>query len=86
MFPQKKRVNKELFGKIIKTGATLSGSFFVFRFFNNSKMAQYAFVAPKSVARKAVARNKLRRRGYNALKLFPLKNSQGIFFYRKKSI
>jgi ribonuclease P protein component len=86
MFLKKKKVTKELFGQIMKKGAVFAGSFFVFRVFVNLNLPQYAFVVPKSMAKKAVIRNKLRRRGYSALRAFSVKNSQGIFFYKKNDI
>ncbi len=83
MLPKNKRVNKELFRLIIKQGKTISSSIFLFRYIPQNK-PQYAFVAPKSIAKKAVDRNYLRRQGYNALYLYPLKLYAGIFFYKKK--
>ncbi|HUC88873.1 MAG TPA: ribonuclease P protein component [Candidatus Paceibacterota bacterium] len=82
MLPKNKRVTKELFQKIIKTGGSLSGLFFIFRYIN-SNAPRYAFVVPKSVAKKAVDRNKLRRIGYRAMFPYLSKNISGIFFYKK---
>jgi len=84
MLSKKKRVTKELFQTIMKVGGTLSGSFFVFRYIKQNN-PQYAFVAPKKVAKRAVDRNKLRRQGYNALRSFKLKGYAGIFFYKKQT-
>jgi len=83
MLPKNKRVTKELFQRIMKTGGSLASPFFSFRYINSDK-PQYAFVAPKSVAKRAVDRNKLRRIGYNNLNSFTLKNISGIFFYKKQ--
>ncbi len=69
----------------MKEGFVLSTPLFVFRFIKNKDKAQYAFVAPKGVAKKAVTRNRLRRRGYGVLRQFPINNSQGIFFYKKNN-
>lgn len=85
MFLKKKKVTKKLFEQIMKNGVVFYGSFFVFRVFVNLDTPQYAFVAPKNIAKTAVARNKLRRRGYGALREFSVKNSQGIFFYKKNT-
>ena len=82
MLPKNKRVTKELFQKIMKIGGTLASPLFVFRYMESDK-PQYAFVAPKTVAKRAVDRNKLRRTGYNALNTYTLKNISGIFFYKK---
>jgi RNase P protein component len=49
------------------------------------KEPQYAFVAPKSVAKQANQRNKLRRQGYSALKSFDVKSGIGLFFYKKQA-
>lgn len=85
MFLKKKRVTKELFQTIMKDGGMLSGPLFVFRFISQ-KNPQYAIVAPKSVAKRAVDRNNLRRKGYNALRGVVLRGGAGIFFYKKPGI
>jgi ribonuclease P protein component len=84
MFPKKKRVTKELFQAVMKKGDTLSSPFFVFRYIRQDE-PHYAFVAPKSVAKKASDRNELRRRGYSALRSFPIEHGVGIFFYKKQA-
>lgn len=85
MFLKNKKVTKKLFSQIMKEGFVVSTSLFVFKFLKNSNNAQYAFVVSKAVAKKAILRNKLRRRGYSALRQFPVNNSQGIFFYKKNN-
>lgn len=85
MLPKKKRATKELFLSIMKNGEVLYGSFFVFRYIKQDR-PQYAFVAPKSVARKATERNKLRRLGYNAIRSIEAKNVAGLFFYKKQGV
>lgn len=45
---------------------------------------RFAIVVPKSVTKKAVERNRLRRKGYNQLRSFSLPNKAGIFFYKKE--
>lgn len=82
MLPKRKRVTKEVFQGIMKTGRTTSSPLFVFRYISSST-PQYAFVAPKSIAKNAISRNKLRRQGYNTLRLYKLKPYAGIFFYKK---
>ena len=84
MVPKKKRVSKELFQAIVKKGDTLSVPLFIFRYIP-SVDAHYAVVAPKGVAKKAVARNKLRRQGYAAINSYPLKPCAAIFFYKKEA-
>jgi ribonuclease P protein component len=82
MLSKNKRVTKELFQTIMTKGGMLSGPLFVFRYMP-SKYPSYAVVAPKSVAKKAVSRNKLRRQGYSALRNHKLPLLSGIFFYKK---
>lgn len=85
MLPKKKRVTKDLFQNIIKTGRTISSPLFLFRYIPQ-KTPQYAFVAPKTVAKQAFLRNKLRRQGYSALRQNPkIPNVLGVFFYKKGS-
>ncbi len=86
MFPIKKRVTKNLFDKILKEGVVFYGSFFTFRYINNTEFRSYAFVVPKKIAPKAVNRNKLKRRAYDIIRSLPTKNSSGVFFYKKKGI
>ena len=82
MLPKKKRVTKELFQEIMKHGGTLSTPLFTFRYIKQ-KDPQYAFIAPKSVAKQASKRNLLRRKGYSALNHSTPKSGAGLFFYKK---
>ena len=66
-------------------GSIISGSFFVFRYIKND-IPSFAFVAPKKLAKTAIKRNYLRRRGYNIIHLYNLKPASGIFFYKKEGI
>ncbi len=86
MFPKKKRVTKKLFDEIIKKGSTFSGYFFNFRYINNKDLPRYAFVVPKKISKKAVERNKLKRRGYSIIREYPILNSMGVFFYKKNGV
>ncbi len=86
MFPIKKRVTKKLFDEIIKKGDVFYGSFFVFRYIKNTEFISYAFVVSKKISKKAVNRNKLKRRAYSIIRLLPIKNSSGIFFYKKNGL
>lgn len=85
MLPKKNRVTKELFQILMKEGKVLSGPFFLFRYIPSIE-PHYAFVAPKSAARGAVLRNRLRRVGYTSLSSFPITSGSGIFFYKKEGI
>ena len=84
MLPKKKRVTKDLFQTIIKSGRVINSPFFIFRYIKQNSQ-NYAFVAPKKVAKTAVERNKLRRKGYNALSLLVKIPTAGIFFYKKEA-
>ena len=85
MISKKKRVTKDTFQTIMEKGNIVSGSFFVFRYIKQDT-PQYAFVAPKKVAKGAVRRNSLRSAGYNILRLYNLKFNAGIFFYKKEAL
>lgn len=62
----------------------LSSSLFVLRYLQDVH-PQFAVVAPKSVAKRAVLRNKLRRQGYNALRMIGPNNSKALLMYKKFS-
>ena len=69
----------------MKEGFFVAGSFFTFKYMAK-KPSQYSVVAPKSMAKSAVLRNKLRRQGYNALSSLNIhKDIMGIFFYKKQA-
>lgn len=85
MLPKKNRVNKNTFMAIMDKGSITSGSFFVFRYIKQD-FPSFAFVAPKKLAKTAIKRNSLRRKGYNIIRLYDLKPAAGIFFYKKEGI
>lgn len=85
MLPKKKRITKDIFQTIIRKGNIVSGSFFLFRYIKESN-PRYVFVVSKKIAKTAVKRNSLRRRGYNILRQYNLKNCAGIFFYKKEAL
>ncbi len=89
MTPKKRRVTKSLFGVIMKNGLLIHSPFFTLRYIKDPSVASYnlAVVAPKSVAKTAVLRNSLRRRGYRAL--LGVNIPQGVvgaIFYKKQAI
>lgn len=86
MLSKKKRVTRKLFNEIIETGKTFSTPFFVFRYFYNKNTPRYTFVIPKKIVKKAVNRNKIKRKGFNIIRELPISNSSGIFFYKKTGI
>ncbi|OGI59632.1 hypothetical protein A3C60_00755 [Candidatus Nomurabacteria bacterium RIFCSPHIGHO2_02_FULL_37_45] len=88
MLPKKNRTNKKEVEKIFKYGRSVNSSFFTFRFKLNSDSTtpQISFIAPKSVARLAVKRNLLRRRGYSVLEKHLFKfppGFMGVFIFKK---
>ncbi len=85
MLPKKKRITKDIFQTILKKGNIVSGSFFLFRYIKES-YPRYAFVVSKKIAKNATKRNSLRRKGYNILRQYKLKNCAGIFFYKKEAL
>ncbi len=85
MLPKNKRVTKDTFQTIMEKGSILHGSFFMFRYIKDS-IPSYAFIAPKKIAKRAVLRNSLRRKGYNILRFYNLKLGSGLFFYKKEAL
>lgn len=70
MLSKKNRADTKIVEKVFKAGKFINSQFLTFRFVVNtgSPTPRVSFIAPKSVAKLAVDRNKLRRRGYTALK------------------
>ena len=85
MLPKKKRITKDIFQTVISKGNIVSGSFFLFKYIKEIN-PHYVFVVSKKIAKTATKRNSLRRRGYNILRQYGLKNGAGIFFYKKEAI
>src|SRR3989344_3714448 len=87
MLPKKNRVNTKEVDKIFKEGRSLVSLNLTFKYFKNyNKEVKVSFIAPKSVAKLAVKRNLLRRRGYSALgkyiNQFPV-GITGVFIFKK---
>jgi ribonuclease P protein component len=88
MLPKKNRVERKEVDEIFKKGRFLNSTYLTFKFLSkkDSKTRKISFVAPKSVAKLAVKRNLLRRRGYSALKKyfnqFPV-DIIGVFIFKK---
>ena len=87
MLSKKNRVNTKEVGTIFKEGKFLVFPHLTFRYFkNNDKEIKISFIAPKNVAKLAVKRNLLRRRGYSALEKhinqFP-PGITGVFIFKK---
>lgn len=90
MLPKKKRVTTKEVEEIFKKGIFLNSPSLTFKYFKNNatdhRETKISFIAPKSVAKLAVERNLLRRRGYSALKKniekFPIATI-GVFIFKK---
>ena len=87
MISKKHRLNKDLFNKVFKEGSVVNSPIFLFKFIKNpEKQGVFSFVTPKSVAKTAVKRNSLRRKGYNCLREVKKPSILGVFIYKKGSI
>lgn len=68
MLAKGNRAGRKEVALIFKQGWGIRGSLLSFRYLRGSgRQAHVSFVAPKSVSRSAVMRNRLRRQGYAAL-------------------
>ena len=71
MLPKKNRANTGEVEEIFKKGRFINSLNLTFKYIKTSeKGIKISFIAPKSVAKLAVKRNLLRRRGYTALKKY----------------
>lgn len=88
MLPKKNRADKKAVERIFKEGKFINSTFLTFKFIlnKNSSLPRISFIVPKNIAKLAVKRNLLRRRGYTALyehiKEFPL-GLVGVFVFKK---
>ncbi len=67
MLPRSQRLSVEQFNSVIEKGKIFHSPLFLVRVLNVDKSTRIATVAPKKIAKKAVERNKLRRRMYEAV-------------------
>ncbi len=87
MLPKKNRANTREVEEIFKKGRFLNSLNLTFKYIKTDKNEiKISFIAPKSVAKLAVKRNSLRRKGYNILKKyieqFPT-GTTGAFVFKK---
>lgn len=88
MLPKKNRVSKKDIDFIFQNGEFLTSPSLTFKFIlnNNSSIPHISFIVPKTVTKKAVNRNLLRRRGYIVLEehinKFPA-GLLGVFVFKK---
>ena len=89
MLPKKNRVSTKEVEEIFKEGRLLFSPSFTFKYIKNKeKRIKISFIAPKSVAKLAVTRNLLRRRGYAVfeknIKLpLSIQGLTGVFIFKK---
>jgi ribonuclease P protein component len=87
MLPKTNRVTKKDVDLLFKQSKFITSPVFTFKYLlTNNKQTKISFIAPKSVAKMAVKRNLLRRRGYNVLGKyigqFP-SGLVGVFIFKK---
>ncbi len=91
MLPKKNRLTMKDIQRIFKDGKFLNSPNLTFKFIRNtaSLQSRISFIAPKSVAKGAIKRNLLRRRGYAAFKKYINKTPAGLygaFIFGKRSL
>ncbi len=91
MLPKRNRADKNTVEKIFKEGKFINSQNISFKYILDKDfiIPHISFIAPKSMAKKAVDRNFLRRRGYFILKRYfdtpPLTHCWCISFWKKWS-
>lgn len=68
MLPRSKRLNKDLFLKVIKSGRMINTPLFSLYLSKTEKEKRFSVSVPKKVSKLAVDRNKIRRRVYSIIK------------------
>jgi len=87
MLPKKNRVDKKNIDLLFEKGTFIASPLFTFKYLiQKSPQVRISFIAPKKIAKLAVKRNFLRRKGYLILKKyieqFPL-GTLGVFIFKK---
>ena len=91
MLPKKNRADKNIVKRVFAEGRFVNSENLTFKYVldKENHIPMVSFVVPKTVSKKAVARNLLRRRGYSLLEKYfneiP-KNTLGVFILGKKSL
>lgn len=94
MFPKRNRADKKTIEKIFKEGKFVSSPNITLKFIIKKEettegIFKVSIITPKTVSKKAVTRNLLRRRGYEVLRK-NIKNLPrgflGVFVFAKKSV
>lgn len=90
MLPKKNRLNTKEVEDIFKKGSFLNSNNLTLKFIlkKEGTSPKVSFLTPKTISKKAIVRNRLRRRGYEAIKgffeVFPA-GFVGAFVFGKKS-
>jgi ribonuclease P protein component len=90
MLKKKNRADTKTVDKIFKEGTSITSPGLTLRFVKTPQTTspRLSFIVPKSVAKSAVKRNMLRRRGYSVLTKqihrFPA-NISGVFIFKNSS-
>lgn len=91
MFAKSNRASKKDIDEIFKDGSFINSPNLTFKFLLKKEISvkRISFIAPKSVSKRAVTRNKLRRLGYQILKnymSFLPDGATGVFIFSKNSL
>ena len=90
MLPKKNRADKKLIETIFKNGKFINSPNLTLKYVDaHLNISQIGFVVPKTVAKRAVDRNLLKRRGYSVFKRYldqPPVGFKGAFIFGKKSL
>lgn len=68
MLPKSKRLPTSEFKEVIEKGQSFHSPFLILRAFSGKKESRFSISVPKKVAKEAVARNKMRRQAYSAIR------------------
>ena len=91
MLPKKNRVGKKAIEEIFKSGKFINSANLTLKYIGNLGLGnpQVSFIVPKTVTKKAVIRNLLRRRGYFVLKKYLSRvpnGFSGVIIFNKKAV
>ncbi len=84
MLSRHRRLRASEVEKVLSLGRSVRGGHLSMKFLQNKEPFRLAVIVPKSIARKATLRNKLRRAGYDSLGTLSLTSHTGhaLFFVR----
>lgn len=78
MISRSQRISGEQFDSVMEKGKIIHSSLFLARILGGQKDTRIAAVTPKKIMKTAVARNKVRRKIYEAVKEFKLEIVSGV--------